>query len=86
MKEKENWQLLGNESEGIAGLQSVSSKQERREADGEAVQVRRGLARAAQMDMIRSVRWGEPRDGRPARALEGPGLVTAKGHGAVLLC
>lgn len=36
MKEKENWQLLGNESEGTAELQSRSSKQERREADGEA--------------------------------------------------
>lgn len=32
MKEKENWLLLGNESEGSAELQTVSNKQEQREA------------------------------------------------------
>ena len=52
---------------------------------GRMVQDRQGLARAAQMDTTRSVRCGEPRDGRAVRALEGPGLITAKGHVAVLL-
>lgn len=36
MKEKEKEQLLGNESEGRAELQSVSNKQEWRQVDEEA--------------------------------------------------
>lgn len=50
---------------------------------GSPVQDRQSLARAAQMETTGSVRCREPKDDRAGRALEG--LITAKGHGAILL-
>jgi len=75
MKEKANRQLLGNESEGSAELESVSDEQERREDDGEpgAGQAGAGQSSTSGHDEECSVQGAEGRLSRESAGRARPG-------------